>query len=63
MFSNARKDEGGSWVVDFGRGWFSVKYGTPHTDANAQKVEHSQSSVDRMIQHGAPRGLEQDVRQ
>lgn len=66
VFSKAREDDGrGSWLVDFGTGRRSVKYGTTHTNTNTQKVEYSLKAltVDRMIQHGVPRGLRQDVRQ
>lgn len=43
VFSKAREDEEGRRVVDFGRRRRSVKYGTTHTNTNAQKVELSQS--------------------
>lgn len=43
VFSKAREDEGGSWVVAFGRGWCNEKYGTTHTNTNAQKAELSLS--------------------
>lgn len=58
VFSKAREDEGGSWVVAFGRGWCNEKYGPTHTNTNAQKAELSLRAltVDRVIQHGVPQG-------
>lgn len=44
VFSKAREDERGSRVVVFGSGRCSVKYGTTHTNSNAQKTELSQST-------------------